>query len=148
MANSSLSWRNVALISFIVSVITSLSVIIYVSLSFHSTYDEKAAEWVLNQDKRDAIFVAVQLGRLDFVSLVLALLGVVVVLFGMLGFPYIRHRAENEARIAAEEAFEKKYKEWFAQASGDEVPTKEALPKSKNGFASEDAKVEGEKGSI
>lgn len=50
----------------------------------------------------DAINIAVQLGRLDFVSTSLAILGAAVALFAIFGFLYIKEGSERVAEITAD----------------------------------------------
>ena len=57
-------------------------------------------------DHVDAISVAVQLGRLDLVSISLAIIGVAFAFFAIFGFLYIRDRAEFVAIQTVNEKWE------------------------------------------
>ena len=56
---------------------------------------------VHDEHYRDALDTAVSLGRLDAVSILLAVLGVMLGLIALFSFNYFRHRAENVARETA-----------------------------------------------
>lgn len=67
------------------------------------TYNADLAVKVYNASYHDAMHMAVQLGRLDIVSALLGLIGILLAVFGVLGFGYIKSKAEQEARNAAEQ---------------------------------------------
>ncbi|WP_196588041.1 hypothetical protein [Aliivibrio fischeri] len=77
-------------------------------------YDfEKIEEYCLDKKEGcDAIAVAYQLGRLDFVSVCLAALGVIVGLSAVFGFLSIKEKSEYLAKKTSEETTEKKLKEY------------------------------------
>lgn len=79
----------------------------------------------------DAISLAAQLGRLDFISTVLAALGTVVVFAGIYGFIRIQHDAKNTAIKAAKEEVTP---EFIAQLVEEKLPTylQEALAAREN----------------
>lgn len=90
---------------------------ISIGLSYH-IYDPDLIP--LTYEYRDAWHMAVQLGRLDVISALLAMLGILIGLFALIGFGYIRVRSEVVAReeackvarkVALEEAA-KAVKEW------------------------------------
>ncbi len=68
----------------------------------------KAISSDLNQDSQnllnviDAISYSSQLGRLDFISITLALLGIVIGFGAIFGFLHIKETSENIARTASE----------------------------------------------
>jgi hypothetical protein len=57
----------------------------------------------------DAVSIAYQLGRLDFASVALTIIGVVFALLGVFGFMHLKDRAEFIAKKTTEECF-KEYK--------------------------------------
>jgi len=69
----------------------------------------------------DAISIAYQLGRLDFASLALALIGVVFAILGVFGFMHLKDRAEFIAKKTTEECFEKFKKEMSEKLEQDAV---------------------------
>ncbi|MAM69979.1 MAG: hypothetical protein CMP91_02375 [Gammaproteobacteria bacterium] len=65
----------------------------------------------------DAIQIAMELGRLDIVSLVLAFLGLIIAVLAIFGFLAIREKAALQAKDAAEKAV----KEWLQEGEGAKV---------------------------
>ena len=68
-------------------------------------------------DYESALQVAMQLGRLDIVSVILTFLGILIGLFAIIGFGYITQKAEQVARETADEAATKRVDETL----GDQV---------------------------
>ncbi|MBM6550697.1 hypothetical protein [Marinomonas ostreistagni] len=69
----------------------------------------------------DAISIAYQLGRLDFASLALALIGVVFAILGVFGFMHLKDRAEFIAKKTTEECFEQFKKEMSEKLEQDAI---------------------------
>jgi hypothetical protein len=65
------------------------------------TIDPDLKAHIFNKDYYDAMDAAVQLGRLDVVSALLGVIGVLLAIFGLIGFGYIRSKAEQEAKNTA-----------------------------------------------
>lgn len=55
-----------------------------------------------NEDAADALHFAVQVGRLDVVSLLLALFGLLFGVSAIFAFVFVKERAEVQARLSAE----------------------------------------------
>lgn len=51
---------------------------------------------------RDALHVAMEIGRLDFISLLLTVLGILLATMALVGFGYVQYRAEGEAKVIAD----------------------------------------------
>ena len=67
------------------------------------TYDQDIKFHIFNEGYRDAIDAATQLGRLDVISALLGIVGILLAIFGLIGFAYVRLRSEA---IAVETATE------------------------------------------
>lgn len=80
----------------IVTAIFLLSLI----LDFHFV-DPSLLNDLRKSSDRDVLNVAVQIGRLDFVSAILAMFGILTGLAAIFGFIEVRNRAEDRARITA-----------------------------------------------
>ena len=62
---------------------------------------------------KDALHMAVELGRLDIISALLAVAGVMLGVFAILSFGYIQYRAEKVASEIADKAARKYTDEYF-----------------------------------
>lgn len=103
------------IIILLLSVITICAVVsTYFIVSDLYAYDfEKIKEYCFQKKEGcDAIAVAYQLGRLDFVSVCLAALGVIVGLSAIFGFLGIKEKSEYLARKTSEETTGKKLEEY------------------------------------
>lgn len=63
---------------------------------------------IFNEKYRDSIEIAVQLGRLDFISILLTIIAAIITFVSLIGFGYIRWRAGEIAEETAERIAEKK----------------------------------------
>lgn len=101
------SWRFIALIALTVSVTLSVSVI-WIALAFGSNLrkiSEGASVCLAGQRSYDSIAAAQMIGRLDLVSFLLTVGGLLLAVFAFMGFWMIRREALDEAaRVAADEA--------------------------------------------
>jgi hypothetical protein len=61
---------------------------------------------VNSEEKANVLNLAVQIGRLDFVSAILAMFGILVGLAAIFGIVEVRNRAEERARLTAKEIAE------------------------------------------
>lgn len=84
-----------------------------VELVYKEVCDENTK---LCSEHPDAINIAVQLGRLDFVAMALTVLGVGVGLLAIFSFLYAKEKAEIEAKSAAKEVAEREMEELSAKA--------------------------------
>lgn len=66
------------------------------------TFDPNLTSYIFKKGYYDAMDSAVQLGRLDIVSALLGIIGVLLAIFGLIGFGYIRSKAEQEAKNTAQ----------------------------------------------
>lgn len=64
---------------------------------------------------KDALVAALQLGRLDLITGILAALGIILVFGGVFSYFHFRHVAESEAREVAERVAGEKAKERMEQ---------------------------------
>ena len=55
-------------------------------------------DYVHSQDFRDSVKVALELGRLDLISILLAVIAVVITLLSFVGFGYVSRRADEVAK--------------------------------------------------
>ena len=62
---------------------------------------------IFNKEYRDSIAIAVQIGRLDFISILLAIIGALITFMSLVGFGYIRWRAGEIAIETAEKMADK-----------------------------------------
>lgn len=77
-------------------------------------------EWARGREYKDALHMAVEVGRLDVVSALLALVAFVLGIFALVSFEYIRNRSEREAKIVADRTAKAVVAEHFKAAdSGD-----------------------------
>lgn len=65
------------------------------------TFDPGLKAYIFSKPYYDAMDAAAQLGRLDIVSALLGVIGVLLAIFGLIGFGYIRSKAEQEAQNTA-----------------------------------------------
>lgn len=97
-----------------------------------------------NETCIDIIHYAVQLGRLDAVSLLLAFLGVGLGTAAMFGFVHFGERAESVARERADIAIKKAVEEGYSLTSGKEGSGVSPSSTEPSGVDTEDLKPEGE----
>jgi len=71
------------------------------------TFDPDLTAYIFTKSYYDAMDAAAQLGRLDIVSALLGIIGVLLAIFGLVGFGYIRSKAEQQAQNTAREVTEK-----------------------------------------
>ena len=71
---------------------------------------------------QDVIQYASQLGRLDLVTLLLTCLGVVIAVFGLVGFNYIKHKAQTIAEETAREIAHEKCERLVNEYIQKEMP--------------------------
>ena len=64
-------------------------------------------DYVHSQDFRDSVKVALELGRLDLISILLAVIAVVITLLSFVGFGYVSRRADEVAKKTANEVAKK-----------------------------------------
>lgn len=102
-----LSYINLILMLCIVSVLLlmSFSDILPVKLIYSTLCNENSEKGCENN--LDAIHVAAQLGRLDFISISITILGVCLGIGAIFAFLYIKDRSEAIARQVSEEEFKR-----------------------------------------
>jgi len=86
---------------------------------------------IFNNEYRDAIAIAVQIGRLDFISLLLAIVAALMTFMSLVGFGYIRWRAGELAVETAERVADKIARE-AVQAYIEDTRNKQASQTSSN----------------
>ena len=59
--------------------------------------NDQLSSYIYNKEYRDSIRLAVELGRLDFISILLAILAAAITILSLLGFGYMRWRADEVA---------------------------------------------------
>lgn len=90
-------WKNAALILFCLLALSN-SLIFWVWLPL-----VEYKGWVhANPEYRDALSIAMETGRLDAISLLLTILGVLLAVLALVGFGYVRYRAETIAKVTAD----------------------------------------------
>jgi hypothetical protein len=88
-------------------------VILFGGLAYY-LYDPSIPNYYYSERYSDAINVAVQTGRLDTISVLLAILAIIMAIFGLVGFGYVRHRSEIIASNAVKEIIPKEVLKWMS----------------------------------
>lgn len=78
--------------------------------------DPRMYEEAKRDNAADALHFALQVGRLDIISLILAAFGIFAGVAAIFGFIEVRHRAKDSAREEAEAYLEKHAGRLFAEA--------------------------------
>lgn len=60
-------------------------------------------KFLLSEEYADAVHLAIQIGRLDYISVLLGILGIIIGISAIISFDYIRNRADKIAEETAEE---------------------------------------------
>ncbi|WP_377277222.1 hypothetical protein [Rhizobium sp. R86522] len=79
----------------------ALSVAVIVLLSNHQFVDRALYDEVKTAQGKNSLSIAIELGRLDFASSLIALVGILVGVGALFGYIEVRSRAAREAREAA-----------------------------------------------
>jgi Na+-transporting methylmalonyl-CoA/oxaloacetate decarboxylase gamma subunit len=79
----------------------ALSFAVYVLLSDHQFVDQALYDEVKTAEGKNSLSIAIELGRLDFASSLIALVGILVGIGALFGYFEVRSRAASEAREAA-----------------------------------------------
>jgi len=86
--------------------------------------------WIENMEhNNDAIAVAAQLGRLDFVSALLAGIGIILIVSGIFAFINIRSIAKSRAEKVAEKVAERIANEYLQREIPDIVKANQEIVK-------------------
>jgi ABC-type multidrug transport system fused ATPase/permease subunit len=72
----------------------SLGILVWI---FPMLMNDQLNSYIFNHEYRDSIDIAVQLGRLDFISILLAILAAAITIASLIGFGYMRWRADEIA---------------------------------------------------
>ncbi len=77
---------------------------------------------VYNAYHKDALQAAISLGRLDLISILLTVLGVILGLFALVSFAYFKYGAEEVARDAARQVAEQVAKSTANEVARNAIP--------------------------
>ncbi len=92
-------WNKI--IAFLLGLIGLANIIIFLIIVPFANYDGEVTAY---PKYRDALHVAMEIGRLDAISLLLTVLGILLAAMALIGFGYVQYRAEGEAKVIADKA--------------------------------------------
>ncbi|MDE0307291.1 MAG: hypothetical protein OXI87_20790 [Albidovulum sp.] len=81
---------------------------------------------VIDPSYNDALQAAVSLGRLDAISVLLAIIGIMLGLLALFGFGYIKHRAEQVAKETADEVARETLTQWKKRGRSENGDSRES----------------------
>lgn len=90
-------WNKI--IAFLLGLIGLANIIIFLIIVPFANYDGEVTAY---PKYRDALHVAMEIGRLDAISLLLTVLGILLAAMALIGFGYVQYRAEGEAKVIAD----------------------------------------------
>jgi len=90
-------WNKI--IAFLLGLIGMANIIIFLIIVPFANYDGEVTAY---PKYRDALHVAMEIGRLDAISLLLTVLGILLAAMALIGFGYVESRAETHATNIAD----------------------------------------------